>query len=171
MLCSSSCVPRSSFSREAAVLLRLTGALCCWGKSWSKMTLFAQAHRKGKNPSKNFSAAVVSQQIKLRLDRPLLQWVASARHIPDQSDWNYIEWNKFTEIRGVQLALLVSGFKEALTENRSLLAMVSLHGCLAGRSKSPTDVTGTFWKQLCAPLQPSQVLLEQTMVIAAKRHE
>lgn len=40
--------------------------------------------------------------------------------------------------------------------------------------KWPTDVTGTFWKQVCAFLQPTppkvQVLLKQTMVTAATRH-
>lgn len=36
MLCSGICVPGRGSSREAAVLLRLTGALRCWGRAGEK---------------------------------------------------------------------------------------------------------------------------------------
>lgn len=55
------------------------------------MFLLAQAHRNGKNPSEDFGAAVVRQQIRLRLlDRLPLKCVASARCVSEQSDKNYI---------------------------------------------------------------------------------
>lgn len=58
LLHSSMCLPGSGFSREAAVLLRLTSSAPL-GERKSEMPLLAQAHRNGKNPSENFSTAAV----------------------------------------------------------------------------------------------------------------
>lgn len=50
MLCSGVCVPGSGFSREAAVLLRLTGALRCWGRAGAKGFSLHRRTEMGKTP-------------------------------------------------------------------------------------------------------------------------
>lgn len=87
MLRSSICVPRSGFSREEAVSLRLTAALRCQGRAGAKCLSLHRHTEMGKNPSENFSAAVVRWQIRLRLDGLPF---ASARCVPEQSDRNNI---------------------------------------------------------------------------------
>lgn len=134
MLHNSICVPESGFSREAAVLLSPSGAQCCQGRAGAKCLSLCTGTRKWEKPSKNFSAAVVRQQTRLRSDRPLLKCVSTPRCASQQSNWNYIEWHEFTIICVVKLALFIAGFKEALTKSRSLQAMVSLHAHLAEQS-------------------------------------
>lgn len=56
------CLPRSGFSREAAVLLRMTGALCCRGRGRVKCLSLHRHTEMGKNPSENFSAAAVKSE-------------------------------------------------------------------------------------------------------------
>lgn len=74
LLHSSMFLPRSGFSREAAVLLRLTGALRRWGRGRVKCLSLHRHAEMGKTPQRISALLLSRQKIRLQLDRPL--WIS-----------------------------------------------------------------------------------------------